>query len=138
MSLRRCPRTTATAFFAHSSVPSLLRSLASKYPVGEERISEDHGRDNDCSGEHEYLAQPRTRRAPDRKAKRHNHRKHDDCKTCNPGSDHHHARGQGTNVVTLADTSKQNESCNQHGAAYCSEQQRMGLPYGHNAWLNGE
>src|ERR1700733_7552629 len=129
-------RTTGTAFSGYSSVPSLLRCLAPKYPVGEGRISENHGCDNDCSGEQENLAQTRAGRAPDGNAKWHNHWKHKDRKTCNAGSNHHHACGQGTNVGTFPDTVKQNESGNQQCAAYYSKQQRAGLPCSLNARLN--
>src|SRR5216684_269654 len=103
-------RTTGTAFSVYSSVPSLLRCLAAKYPVGEERIPENHGCDNDCSGKQENLAQARARRVPDGNAKWHNHRKHKDRETCNAGSNHHHACGKGTNVGTLPDAVKENES----------------------------
>src|SRR5258708_39445557 len=107
MSSSKFQRTTGTAFSVYSSVPSLLRCLAPKYPIGEERISENHGCDNDCSGEQENLAQMRAGRVPDGNAKWHNHRKHKDCETSNAASNHHHACDQGTKVGTLPDTVKQ-------------------------------
>ena len=73
---------------------------------------------------------------PNGNAERYNRWKYEDCKTSDSGGDHHQACDQRANIWALPDTSKQNESCQQHDAAQSSEQNPVVLPCSQDTGLD--